>query len=196
MGGAIAPLAPPPRRSATASHPYPGGRAAISKAFMIRKTPQAALDIVLASLAPATFRQYSCSLKRWWKFCEKKGLSPFQGSIQDIMEFLAEQLNQGSSYGTLNSHRSALSLIMGQWVGTDELIKSMFKGIFRLNPTQPKYDSTWDPQIVLRLVADWYPHDKTSLEELTLKLATVLALATAHRVQTLAFIQIGNINKL
>lgn len=109
------------------------------------------------------------------------------------MYFLTEYYNSGSQYGTLNSCRSALSLIMGRQIGDDDRIKRLFKGFFRLRPPLPKYSVTWDTSLVLDHLSTWTPNEELSLERLSKKLTTLLALVTAHRVQTLSKIDIQNI---
>lgn len=107
--------------------------------------------------------------------------------------FLTEQNKRGSAYSTLNSHRSALSLLLGDVIGTDAQIKRLLKGSYRLKPSVPKYVNTWDPKIVLNYVSIWYPNRNLSLEKITKKLIVLLALCTGHRVQTLSLIDVNNI---
>lgn len=110
--------------------------------------------------------------------------------------FLSEIYEKGCSYGSLNSHRSALSFLLGNEVGSNECIKRLMKGAYKLKPNKPKYSFTWDPQLVLNLVADWYPNTDLSLELITKKLVILLAICTAHRVQTLSLIKLENISFL
>ncbi|CAH0731008.1 unnamed protein product, partial [Brenthis ino] len=65
--------------------------------------------------------------------------------------------------------------------------------IRRTKPSQPKYSITWDPSIVLNYLSAQWPHEGLDLEILSKKVITLLALVTAHRVQTLALIKIPNI---
>lgn len=82
---------------------------------------------------------------------------------------------------------------MGPKVGTDDRIRRFFKGVFRSRPMKPKYTSTWDPGTVLSLLSSWFPNDLLSIEKLTKKLVTLLALTTGHRIQTLSLIKLNNI---
>lgn len=113
--------------------------------------------------------------------------------MTSIITFLAEIFNKGASYGSVNCHRSALSLLLGNNIGSDDLIKRLLKGIYRQNPPKPKYCSTWDPQIVLNLISSWHPNSSLSLEKITKKVSILLALCTGQRVQTLSLIKISNI---
>jgi len=65
----------------------------------------------------------------------------------------------------------------------------------KLRPGKPKYESTWDPRIVLNHFSRWGPNDKITMEKLTLKLVPLLVLVTVQHMQTLALIDIRNIKK-
>lgn len=117
----------------------------------------------------------------------------YTASIPNVIYFLTKEFDEGASYGTLNSCRSALSLVLGSRVGSDDRVTRLFKGFYRLRPTLPKYDITWSPTIVLDYLSNLYPNNEIHIEHLTKKVATLLALVTAHRVQTLSLIKINNI---
>lgn len=159
---------------------------------MRRGTPASALDIMVNSLSLSTMKQYDSSLKQWWSFCTKNRLDPYEASVPYILTFLSKQFDEGASYGTLNSCRSALSLVLGPKIGTDDRIKRFLKGVYRSKPPKPKYNYTWNPAIVLNYLST-LPLIDISLEMLTRKLVTLLALATGHRVQTLSLISLKNI---
>ncbi|KAI8437968.1 hypothetical protein MSG28_010630 [Choristoneura fumiferana] len=174
--------------------PYPGCREVLRIAFDRQGTPGPAVDLMVASLADNTIKQYSSSLKRWWSFCMTNQINFFDCSIKDVITFLSEQFHNGASYGTINCHRSALSILLGKMnIGLDESVKRLLKGVYKLRPTTPKYNTTWDPKLVLNFVSKLVPHQDISLENLTKKLVSLLALCTAHRVQTLSLIKVNNI---
>lgn len=113
-------------------------------------------------------------------------------SASSLLDFLSECFQSGSSYGTLNSHRSAISLIStNDNIGHDNRIKRFFKGIFKLKPAFPRYNITWDPNVVLDFLAN-VSNDSISLELLSRKLVMLLALATGQRIQTLSLIKMSN----
>ncbi|CAG9091667.1 unnamed protein product [Plutella xylostella] len=182
------------RSSPLTQQAYPGCREALREALARRGTPLAALDLMLASLSDNTIKQYSVTLRLWWEYCAAHNTTVYTKSIPFILSFLTEQFSKGCSYGSLNSHRSALSLFLNDKIGSDDSIKRLLKGAYKLKPSLPKYTSTWDPQIVLNYVSNWYPNLELRLEDITKKLAILLALTTAHRVQTLSLIKIENIS--
>lgn len=83
---------------------------------------------------------------------------------------------------------------MGNNLGSDDRIKRLLKGAFKLKPSFPKYCNTWDPQIVLNYVSEWYPNRELTREKITKKLVILLAICTAQRVQTISFIKLENIS--
>lgn len=107
------------------------------------------------------------------------------------MEFLQELFDTGKhTYGTFNSHRSALAIILSIDLARHPVLCRFLKGISKLRPQKPRYDSTWDPQVVLRFLEKRH---SLSLPLLSEKLITLLALATAHRIQTFSLIRMSNI---
>lgn len=147
----------------------------------------------MAAVTASTYKQYNTALKNWWAYCNLKKLDPFELNIPEVADFITLESKKGLSYGSLNSFRSAVALVLGPEVGEDPRIKRLFKGLYNLKPPQPKYDQTWDPQIVLNFFSKKSDNCDLSLNMLSKKIATLLALITAHRVQTLSLINIENI---
>lgn len=104
---------------------------------------------MLNSLSQATLKQYDSCLKQWWHFCNNEKVDPFLMSIPRILSFLTKKFNDGSAYGTLNSIRSALSLLMDDDLGSHRDIKRFFSGIYKMRPNKPRYEETWNPSQVL-----------------------------------------------
>lgn len=138
-------------------------------------------------------KQYNIGLKKWWNFCVNNQHDPLRtNSPEVIIEFLSLELNH-VSYGSLNSYRSAISLILGPKTTDNYLIKRFMKGASNLKPCAPKYDVTWDPDIVLKLFMHKESNENLPLIDLSKKLITLLALITAHRMQTFSLINVDNI---
>lgn len=146
----------------------------------------------MASISKNTLLQYNGTYKLWWLFCQANNQNPYIGSLPSVILFLTEQFNKGAAYGSLNSHRSALTLLLGSEFVQDDQVKRLLKGAYKLRPTAPKYTCTWDPQMVLNLIANWFPNRNLPLEKITKKLIILLALCTGHRAQTLSLIKINN----
>lgn len=146
------------------------------------------------SLSQSTQQQYNTTYKLWFTFCKNNNVDFFKASISELLKFLTTQFHNGASYATLNTFRSALSLILGKEKGTNECVCRFLKGVFRARPNLPKYQNSWNPSVVLDHLSNQYPNESLSLEVITKKLVTLLALSTGQRVQTLALIKFNNIS--
>ena len=72
-------------------------------------------------------------------FYEKRSIDIFCPQEKDVIAFLTKSFKEGSSYGRLNSDRSAISLNSSNKIGENLLIKRFLKGYFKLRPTGSKY---------------------------------------------------------
>ncbi|KAL0882504.1 hypothetical protein ABMA27_000971 [Loxostege sticticalis] len=144
---------------------------------------------MISSLATNTVKQYNTTFKLWWNYCLKNHLNYLEASKAAVILFLTKQYESGASYGTLNSHRSAISLLLGNNIGSDEQVSRLLKGVFKCRPSIPKYNTVWNPQVVLDFMENLFPHTDLTLSQISKKLATLLALCTASRVQTLSLIK-------
>nr|CAH7714180.1 unnamed protein product [Callosobruchus chinensis] len=82
---------------------------------------------------------------------------------------------------------------IGSPIGTLPEDPAQTIGIYNQKPSMPKYQATWDPHPVLLHLARLYPLEEISRLQLTMKLVTLLALITGHRLQTLTSIRLQNI---
>lgn len=148
----------------------------------------------MASLAPTTVKQYARPLRSWWQFCLLHNYSPFDPLPNQVLDFLATELASVGSYSTLNTMRSAISLISKNGVGDNPLIKRFCKGASIIKPPRPRYNCVWDPSPVIAELGRQFPHEDLSLEAVTKKLVLLAALATGQRCQTLTFLKISQIS--
>lgn len=147
----------------------------------------------MLSITASTLRQYNTGLRLWWEFCLKKNnVDPFHITVPDVLTFLTFHFKKGASYGTLNSYRSAIAQIAGPEMGQDYRLNRFFKGVFSLRQPLPRYENMWDPGLVVNYLRS-LDSDSCSLEVLTLKLVSLIALASGQRIQTLSLIDIDNI---
>ena len=96
--------------------------------------------------------------------------------------FHKKKFKNGASYGTLNTARSANSLISSNNISNDTLLSRFFKVLFKERPIKPKYSTTWDTQTVLVFLKKLQPWKNLKANEISKKTATFLALITAHRL--------------
>lgn len=174
---------------------FVGGRSFIRKGFILRGIPEACLEVMLSSISSSTLKQYESELKKWWRYCAQHNIYVYTKSIPTILNFLEEEFRNGASFGTLNSIRAAISLAVAPKLGENNQVKRFFKGIYNLRPSAPRYLTTWDPAKVLDYLASWFPNEELCLRKLSQKLIALLALVTAHRMQTFSVINIRDIYK-
>lgn len=148
---------------------------------------------MLSSLSPATLKQYNTTYKAWWTFCKTHKLDIYTASVPQVVQFLTQRFEANAGYSTLNTDRSALSTLISAKIGNDDRVTRFLKGVYRLRPTLPRYSETWDPSKVLNFLSTWPDNKELSLEKLTKKLAILLALTSAQRVQTISLIKLQNI---
>lgn len=141
----------------------------------------------------STLKQYSSALILWRDFASKNNINLYNAKPVEIIQFLNERFTNGASFETLNSYRSAINLISCLNIGKDELISRYLRGDYKEKPSKPKYSSTWDTTPVLEYLKTIYLLKEHNHKLMAEKVATLLALATAHRLQTLALIRTENI---
>lgn len=175
--------------------PFPGGREVIREAFQLQQVPATALDVILASLAPSTIQQYARPLQNWWTFCQTWGISLYSPEVNQVLEFLNQEIQHINTYSTLNTIRSAISLVSSTEIGNHPLIKRFYKGASVLKPQRPRYDFVWDPAPVIEKLATIFPYNTSiPLAEITRKLVLLLALGSGQRAQILAAIRTSYIS--
>lgn len=152
------------------------------------------IPVLLKSLAESTLNQYSTTYKLWWEFCKNHQYSVFDSGEKEVIQFLHHHLQTKKlKFGSFNTYRSALALILDVDFAKQGNMKRYMKGIFRLRPPCRRYNFIWDPKVVLSFLETKFPNEGLSLIDLTKKTATLLALTTGHRIQTLARIKVDQI---
>ena len=124
-------------------------RVYIREVYRIKNLDESSIDIILKSLSESTLKQYNSALNRWSEFCIKNKKDILDIDVKLVIRFLTEQFEAGAKYGSLNSMREALSLLCNNELSSNAELNRLFKGFFRLRPPRPKYNNTWDVDIVL-----------------------------------------------
>ncbi|XP_045158583.2 uncharacterized protein LOC123524443 [Mercenaria mercenaria] len=162
-----------------------------------RGIPEAAADIILASWRSTTKKQYGTYLSQWLSFCSEQQIPPFSPSVNMLIQFLTTLYDQGLQYRAINTAKSAISSVINflsnKQLGNHILIKQFMKGVSENRPALPKYNCTWDAALVLKFFSLHKLVNQLSIQELGTRLATLLALTTGQRTQTLFFMDLKNI---
>ena len=172
---------------------YPGGGPLIRQALLARGHLPASASISAASLQASAVSTYSTSLRRWWQFTRSRPDIVLNPSTSDVLEFLTSEFQRGISYSALNCAASALALLSNSSGHPDPLVQRFLKGVANLRPPRPKYNTTWDPQVVLEFLRSRPDTCSLELLELSKKLLILLALTTGQRLQTISSIALPNI---
>lgn len=111
-----------------------------------------------------------------------------------MLQFLTQELPNISSYSSLNTMRSAISLLSYNDIGNHPIIKRFCKGVAALKLPQLRYDYMWDPAPVIASLSSIYPYDSVSLKVITKKLVLLLALGTGLRSKSLSSLSFSQIS--
>ena len=152
---------------------------------------------MLSSLRPKTQAQYKVYHNRWRTFCILKGVDVLNPPLNKGLDFLCYLFDLGLKYTSLNTARSALSCILGQFdghlFGQHPLTIRLLRGFYNQRPPCARYASMWNPTIVLDYLRELTPLRTLSLKVLTLKFTMLFLLATCSRQQRLLSIKRDNI---
>lgn len=130
-------------------------------------------------------------------FCCKREINVFEADVNNVLSFLTELYKSGLGYSCINTARSALSSFIqlnNVNIGSHPLVRRFMRGVFVLRPALPRYNVTWDVNIVLKYLKSLSPLSSLSLLQLSHKLVMLLALLSGQRGQTLHLIDIRNIH--
>ena len=154
-----------------------------------------AINIISCSWRSGTRKQYGTYIAQWKSFCNKKQISANEPSVGEVLDFLVELFDRGLGYSAINTARCALStfISIGNYtIGAHPLVIRFLKGVFNQRPTRARHTHIWDVSIVLNALKKMSPANYLSLKELSFKLATLMALISAQRVQTLFMLDIAH----
>ncbi|EFN87017.1 hypothetical protein EAI_08528, partial [Harpegnathos saltator] len=73
----------------------------------------------------------------WWYFRRKRKIHLYSPTFSQALEFMAQETLNVASYSSLNSMRSAISLISHNKFGNHPMVKRFCKDITALKPPRP-----------------------------------------------------------
>ena len=170
------------------------GLQSIRESFQQRAISSKATNIILQSWSTGTQKQYAPYIKKWHDFCSKWKVNPYNPPLHTVLDFLVSLHEQGLSYTTINTARSALSAIILRTdnvnIGSHSIVSCFMKGIFKNNPPAPRYHTTWNVSPVLSYLSSLPKPNQSGLKSLTLELVMLVALVSAQRGQSLHMLDI------
>ena len=110
------------------------------------------------------------------------------------MQFLVEFKSQVgySSIATAKAALNSFVKINGKPLGQHPETTLFMRGIARQLPRTPKYESIWDPEIVVKFLRTWSPARVLNLLQLSVKTVTLIMLVTGQRPQILKHLTLDN----
>ena len=159
------------------------------------------VEIIMNSWRDSTHKQYRVYINKWLQFGSERSHDPLRPTVRPVLFFLHSFFEKGLSYSALNTARSAVSNIDTNSsgdadhtpVGKHFLVCRYLKGVFNKLKPVPKYNNynIWSVDTVLDYLSLYWPLDKMTLKELTLKLVMLIALTKGQRRQTLTFLDMS-----
>ena len=150
---------------------------------------------IMQSWTGTTQKQYKHYIELWSSFCCGQQTDPYDPPVGKFLDFLFTLYDKGYKYSTLNTARSAVSAIVvpvtNQTLGLHPLVSRFMKGIFKNNLPVPKYQTTWDVQIILNYSSGLPDIKDLDLKSLTIKLLMLIVLVSAQRGQSLHMLDIS-----
>ena len=130
-------------------------------------------------------------------FCVRREVNPFLPPITLLLDYLLQEFKKevGRSYSSMNTIRSAISsiaLIDGMPAGTHPLVRRFMRAVFQSRPSFPRYQTTWDPDLVLNYIKSLGPNEDLSVILLTKKLTMLMLLVSGQRGQVLHLLDVRN----
>lgn len=155
------------------------------------------INLLFKSWAPSSLAQYNCALRKWGNYCRSKDFDPLVISESKVANFLAS-LAAELSFSSINVIRAALSVLsrhLGNPASDFPLVSRLMKGIFRQNPSVPKYAQIWKVSDVLNFLLKLGDNEHLSLKNLSFKTVMLCALASPRRVSELAALTLATVVK-
>ena len=124
----------------------------------------------------------------------------FSPSLDVFLSFLLKQFrgnNEGVplGYSAMNTLRSAVSSvadIAGKPTGQYPLVKRFMRAVLQNRPALPRYNYTWDPDVVLNYIKLLGPNRTLTVSQLVRKSTVLLLLLSGRHGQVLHVLDIRN----
>ena len=174
----------------------PGRVSYLQQRYQAEGLSRQVADLLISATRRSTQKTYESSWKRWCSWCVSEKINPISASLNNILSFLSNCFDDGLQYRSINVMRSSLSSthpkIDGYAVGQHPYVLNLMKGILNNRPPKPRYSYTWDVRQVTAYMKQMGSNASLSLKQISLKLATLLALTCPKRVSSLAKLDINH----
>ena len=162
----------------------------LRRRYQEQQLSEEATELMLSSWREKSSRSYDSQFQKWISWCRTRSVDPVSCPVGEVVNFLADLFTQGYQYRSLNAFRSAISSVHnkvdGCDVGQHPLVSRLLKGAFHQRPPQPRYTQTWDVGLVTGYIKSKGENKDIPLQDLTHKLAMLMALTRPSRSADLA----------
>ena len=152
--------------------------------------PEEVAVILLEGTRPNTRTSYQCAWRSWRNWCMERSKDPLHGSLVEVLSYLTTLKRKGYAYSSINLHKSMLSMTLEPVsdirIGNHPLCVQFMRGLFNSNPPKPRYNHTWDVNIVLEYISFSGKCNDISLLALSCRAVIILALTSLLRVSEIA----------
>ena len=141
-------------------------------------------------ISSGTRKSYKSSFRKFVSFCSNIGEQASTSRPETIASFIKSLFDDGASYNSVNVARSAISKhhvgFDGVSAGSHPIVCKAVKAVFRLRPPLPKYQTTFDIQMVFDYIKSLQPNPLLSLKLLTYKTLFLLTSSSISRVSSVS----------
>lgn len=162
----------------------------IRESLEIQGVSEESSKIIMASIKRSTQSSYEYAWKRWKRFCTDKGVSIFNPTIPQYLEYLTEEFKRNGK-GSAVTH--AMTVVGGavRLVGNIDLnstgqAQAFRQSVITNSPAKPRYDSTWPIELIWKWILALGPNEKLDLELLRKKTIILLRVDMFARASDLA----------
>ena len=187
--GSIAESGPEATSTLNRREAIPDRLAYLRRKYEMQGISKRVTELLIESWRTNTNTSYNSAWCKWHSWCTRRGCDPTSTSINNVLQFLADQFDSGLQYRSINSLRSAISMthtnISGIPIGQHLLVSRLLRGIFNIRPPLPRYSQSWNVSMVINFLSNYKSAD-LSVFQLAKKAVTLLALVNADRCSDLA----------
>lgn len=144
---------------------------------------------------PNTLKAYDVQERKWNTYCIQHNIERENPSKKDVLQFLSSIAHKGLGYSSVNTARSTLSaclpLVGNVTVGKDFNVCELLTGIKNTDPPMPRWNATWNVDVVLDYLRELSPLSHLTLKQLTLKLVMLLLVTSCQRIQTIEYLKLS-----
>ena len=153
-----------------------------------------AATLITNSRRSGLISNYQSAWRKWASWCYEREVNPFQNNIIEISKFLAFFYGKGYEYGSINSHRPAISAyhvnIDNYPIGQHPRVCTLITSIFNNRPTKPKYIFVWDIETVFNYLSKLLDNLNLPIRVSSHKLTLLKFLTAASRVPEICYLSI------